>query len=101
MIDIKHLTTSEIRTCIQYEHRPDDIAIPTTKKLMLERWIEVRNRPSLTDEDFLILFCNTSDEVIKILLEELKTSNDIVDGDDNLVDINEETNGVKLDATAI
>ena len=65
---------SKIRTYIQYKHCSYDIAIPTIKKLMI-------------DEDFLILFCNTS--------------NDIIYENNNSVDINKETNGVKLDVTAI
>ena len=55
------------------------------------------------EQGFLTLFYSTSDEVIRILVEELENSenNSIINNDENSFTINKETISVKLDAFAI
>ena len=63
----------------------------------------MRNRLLLMEEDFLTLFCSTSNKVIRILIQELENSrnNNIINDDENLFVINKEAIRVKLDGTAI
>ena len=50
---------------------PDDDPLPTTKKELLVRWNETKDRSSLTEVEYLTLFANTSGDVIAEVVEEL------------------------------
>ena len=69
--DITRLSIGEIRTCVMFKALPDDDPLPTTKKELLVRWNETKDRSSLTEVEYLTLFANTSGDVIAEVVEEL------------------------------
>ena len=74
----RQASTSELKICVVCKKRPNDDAVPTTKKPLLERWNNTKGREVLSNYEYLTLFGNTTSEIIRLLLDE---NSDV--GDDN------------------
>ena len=61
---------SELKICVIYKKRPNDDAVPTRKKALLERQNNTKGREVLSNYEYLTLFRNTTSEIMCLLLDE-------------------------------
>ena len=57
--------------CAYYKPRPGDNPLPITKKGLLERWIQIKYRLSLTEVEYLTLHEDIEEDVIATVIKEL------------------------------
>ena len=75
-----------------HKKQPNDDAVPTTKKDLLERWNKTKGREALSNYEYLTLFGNTTSDITRVLLDK----NSVV-GDNN--DVKVKLDGVGFDAS--